>query len=48
MICAKYGLRNNGLVWDGIELKPTSSFVKAINRLFDVSQQSHKIIKDGF
>ncbi|KAK0608412.1 hypothetical protein LWI29_030312 [Acer saccharum] len=48
VVCAKYGLKNDGLVWDGLELKSPSYFVKSINGLFEVSQCSYKIIKDGF
>ena len=48
MICAKYGLRNNGIVWDCLGSKSTSVFVKSINRLFDANQRTYNIVKEGF
>ncbi|KAK2648873.1 hypothetical protein Ddye_016362 [Dipteronia dyeriana] len=48
VICGKYGLGGNGIVWDGVDLKSCSSFVKTVSRLLNDSQRTHKIIKEGF
>jgi hypothetical protein len=41
-------LNANGLVWDGIEQKSSSFFVKSLSRLLDVGKRSHNIVKEGF
>ncbi|KAK2654624.1 hypothetical protein Ddye_014480 [Dipteronia dyeriana] len=41
-------MRINGLVWDCPVSNSCSVFVKSINRLFEESHRSYKLIQDGF
>ncbi|KAK3199477.1 hypothetical protein Dsin_022892 [Dipteronia sinensis] len=48
VICAKYGLRQNSLMWEYLEPKRCSPFVKTVIRLFDEGFRSCNIINKGF
>ncbi|KAK2642988.1 hypothetical protein Ddye_024751 [Dipteronia dyeriana] len=48
VICYKYGWRVDGLVWDSVEQKTFSSFMKSVCRLFDPRSVSSPTIKKGF
>ncbi|KAK2637401.1 hypothetical protein Ddye_032193 [Dipteronia dyeriana] len=48
MLCAKYKLDPNLLLWDCDKFKSGSIFVKNINRLFFDEQRDVNIVKNGF
>ncbi|KAK2635508.1 hypothetical protein Ddye_030300 [Dipteronia dyeriana] len=48
VICYKYRWRDDGIVWDPVEQKTFSIFIKSVCRLFDPWSVSSPIIKKGF
>ncbi|KAK2647324.1 hypothetical protein Ddye_014813, partial [Dipteronia dyeriana] len=48
ILCAKYGVYNEGIMWDLFQVKSCSTFVKSVNKLFVSSSVTTSIIKKGF
>ena len=48
VVCSKYGLKNDGLVWEGLELKSPSHFVKTINGLLRRDNDHTRLLKTTF
>ncbi|KAK2641058.1 hypothetical protein Ddye_022821 [Dipteronia dyeriana] len=47
VLCAKYGRKQEGLVWDFVEVKAGSHFIKSVNKLYDIRKRSANIINKG-
>ncbi|KAK3219591.1 hypothetical protein Dsin_013561 [Dipteronia sinensis] len=48
VMCTKYGLSFNSLLWNGGEIKSGSQFVQSINKFFCENQRAYNIVKKGF
>ena len=48
VLCTKYGLCCEHLVWDFHDLKSCSPFIKSVNELCVVGKSSASVIKKGF
>ncbi|KAK2652575.1 hypothetical protein Ddye_012431 [Dipteronia dyeriana] len=47
VICTKYGLSCNSVLWKGINIRTGSNFVRSINKLFCENHRAFSIVHNG-